>query len=435
MTLHPRSVYFKLFLAYGVAFLVLVLGALLIREISTTQPNYEISQAHLETYVRYLAQSIGNPPQEAIARKLAQETGIHIALWGPNLAWSSPARFLAQAQAHPIGPVFTIPFGLYWWKDSGEATLTVVQGPYHYSFSEFHADHHLSPWLAGIAALTIILALLASFLLVRLVMRPLKLMCHITRQWRAHDWRPRVAPTGNDELALLGRTLDQMADQIEKDFASSQELLTAVSHDLRSPLTRMMLNCELLTESPQRQAIMDDIRLLDRLTGSVLDQRRLAQPNALHREPVALQSWIQAVLEPWRTRPLINLEVDLEGQNVEALIDTARWEQVFHNLLENSVKHNRREKAAVVVTLFTPPACDDGVFMVEVTDQGPGVPDAHLARLGEPFFRGDPFRNQTDESFGLGLSLVKGIAEAHGGSFTVKNRSPRGLSVVIRCPY
>ena len=434
MKLHPHSVYFKLFLAYGVAFFVLAMGALLMREISTTQPNYEISQAHLETYVRFLAQNIGDPPQMAKALKLVKETGLHIALWGPNLAWSSPSRFLAHAQAHPTGQVFAIPFGLYWWKDSGEATLTVVQGPYHYSFSEFHADHHLSPWLAGIAALTIILAVMASFILVRLILRPLKFMCQTALQWGAHDWKPRVAPAGKDELAILGRTLDQMADQIEKDFQASQELLTAVSHDLRSPLTRMRLTCELLPESPQRQSLIEEIRLLDRLTGSVLDQRRLVQPGALRRELVSLQPWFQAVMAPWMTRPLLKLEICLEGRNVTALIDTARWEQVFNNLLENTLKHKVREAAEVVVTLFTPPACDEGVFVIEVADQGPGVPAAHLSKLGEPFFQVDQSRNQTAEGFGLGLSLVKGILEAHGGSFTAKNLSPKGLLVQLRCP-
>ncbi|NNM54978.1 MAG: ATP-binding protein [Spirochaetales bacterium] len=191
----------------------------------------------------------------------------------------------------------------------------------------------------------------------------------------------------------------------------------------------------MLVESPQRQALIEDIRLLDRLTGSVLDQRRLAQPGALRRELVSLHPWLKTVIEPWTSRPLLNLETCLEGRNVTASIDPARWEQVVNNLLENTIKHKNSEIAEVVVTLFTPPACEEGVFVLEVADRGPGVPEEQLSQLGEPFFQVDQSRNQTAEGFGLGLSLVKGIIEAHEGGFTAKNLKPHGLSIVLRCPY
>ncbi len=435
MKLHPRSVYFKLFLAYGLAFLLLALGAFLIREISTTQPNYEISKAHLETYVRYLAQTLGDPPQIAKAQSLAQTTGLHIALWGPHLNWSHPQRFLAMAQDHPTGQVFEIPLDLSWWKDSGEAILTIQRGPYFYAFSEFHADHRLSPWLAALAFLTVLTALSASFFLVRFFLRPLKQMCHIALQWGAHNWMPRIAPTGHDELALLGRTLDQMADQIERDFQASQELLTAVSHDIRSPLTRLRLNCEMLPASKSKKALIEEIRYLDDLTGALLDQRRLSQAGALHRESFSLHDWLEQTLKPWQNQTEVALKVLMSGKDHTVQLDRTRLTQALTNLLENAKKFRLGELATVTVSLTPPPECSQGFFLLEVSDQGPGVHEAVLPRLGEPFFQLERSRRPTTiRGYGLGLSLVRSIVKAHGGQVTFQNRQPQGLAVQLKLP-
>jgi len=241
-----------------------------------------------------------------------------------------------------------------------------------------------------------------------------------------------------DELSELAQTVNQMAADIRQMLDAKRGLLLAISHELRSPLTRARLNAELLPEDgdaqPTREALLRDLALMRELITDLLESERLASPHAaLQREPTDLPALAREVIGQLAgARPgadQVVLQVDA-GLPVPLSLDAARVRLALRNLLDNALRH-------------TPPAApppglhlrwqNAGILVIEVRDHGPGVPPEQLAHLSEAFYRPDSARQRASGGVGLGLYLVRLVAQAHGGRFAVRNAQP-GLAVSLELP-
>jgi signal transduction histidine kinase len=217
--------------------------------------------------------------------------------------------------------------------------------------------------------------------------------------------------------------------------------LLAISHELRSPLTRARLNTELLPETtdvqPQREALLRDLALMRDLVTDLLESERLASPHvALQREPTHLSELVSEVVNevvaslPQHPSVAQTLAADLPT----LALDRTRMRLLLRNLLDNALRHNTAEDGsplqAVVLNVQRSP---DGGVQISVRDFGPGVSDAALPHLAEPFYRPDAARERATGGVGLGLYLCKLVAQAHGGSLALRNAQP-GLQVSVLLP-
>lgn len=262
---------------------------------------------------------------------------------------------------------------------------------------------------------------------------PVRRMSRSMDRIAAGDLDHRIPVRGHDELAVMGRSFNAMAERVRGMVTGQKELMAGVSHELRSPLARMKLSLELLRrESAGGDRIADIETEVDELD-SLVEELLLASRFDLGSVPLAVESldldevarraWSR-VAEGARAQG-IGLELRLaEGaRRVEA--DRALVLRLLGNLFENAVRHG----GGGGVTLSSARRGDR--VEITVADEGPGVDAADLERLFEPFFRADRSRSRSTGAGGLGLMIVRRAVEVHGGRVQARRRDPRGLAVVL----
>ncbi len=394
-----RSLYFKLLVAFGVTFLVLLATFWAGVSGGFSETRNSLFQKNLRHYAALLAQEIGVPPDPVKVAALSKDLGV-------DIQWAAPGQQL------PLPP-------------ARQGFRAAVDG-WSFSFVPrvFPLASNLESLLLALPGCALVL--LASWALLRRLLSPLRQMASLASSLGVTDWKARIPVKGRDELAALAATFNAMADRIEGYWTSQQALLAAVSHELRSPLTRMRVALEFVSEEKIRESLKEDILRLDRMTGILLERERLGQrPDLLVLESTSFPQWLEAVLAPFEK---LGLAVEKLGQPASVVIDSSRMALVLSNLLENILKHAPGSSA--LVRWSQGPG-----FTLAVEDHGPGLPAEALAHWGQPF-RGnlDPRRAVKEPGFGLGSSLVKSIVEAHGGTINLRPNSPHGLIVEMQFP-
>jgi signal transduction histidine kinase len=214
-----------------------------------------------------------------------------------------------------------------------------------------------------------------------------------------------------------------MADRLGRQLNRQRQMLWALSHDLRTPITAIRLRAELIEDDSTRQRLLTSIEEMERLTEQALS---LARAGASEEERVNVD-----LAEIART-----LCGELQDMGVQATAETqgpvmancrpSEVARALRNLAENAAKYG----GGGVMRAYRN---DANEAVVEVFDDGPGVPEDQLARLATPFFRANDARSEANGA-GLGLAIAQAIAEAHGGRLVLENRKPRGFSAKFILP-
>ena len=240
-----------------------------------------------------------------------------------------------------------------------------------------------------------------------------------------------------DELAVLARDFDAMADGLIANRAAVTRLLRDISHELRSPLARMRLAVGLARQpsgDPERQLdrLEREIERLDDLIGQVLSLARLNGTDApIEREPFDMDELIQEVVHD------ANFEGAVKGCKVSITGAAGPWvngnrellRSAIENVLRNAVRYSP-PGAAVEVAVEG----GSGGLAVTIRDRGPGVPPGDLERIFEPFFRVAESRDRDSGGEGVGLAITSQVMRAHGGSAKAANRGDGGLEVRLGLP-
>jgi signal transduction histidine kinase len=267
-----------------------------------------------------------------------------------------------------------------------------------------------------------ILACAGAAFMARRAVRPLSELTAATAAVAVGSGAPHVAEEGPDDVRNAAIAFNVMAAKVSKTLESQRHLLSAVGHDLRTPLTAMRINLEFIQDEELRDGLMRNLDELQALTEQVLaaakgaggEQRRSVDLSALVEslctdldeigEPV---SWANHSPAPISCRP-------------------NEIKRAVRNLVENAVAYGH--KADVRIT-----NAGDG-YDVVVEDEGPGIPESDRQRVFEPFVRLESSRNEATGGTGLGLTLVKAIAEGHGGAVMLESRPGGGLRARMHLP-
>jgi signal transduction histidine kinase len=243
-------------------------------------------------------------------------------------------------------------------------------------------------------------------------------------------------PTTDDEIADLARTMNGMLDRLERSAHQQRRLVADASHELRSPLARMRAELEVDLAHPDGADLMathhsalEEVVGLQHLVDDLLD---LARPDGADAAARPLQSvdLDDLVLHAARrVRDDGRVTLDTSGVGAAQVIgDATRLERLVANLLDNAVRH-----AATTVSVRLRDD-SDGIALLVVDDDGPGIPPADRARVIEPFTRLDEARSAGTGGAGLGLAIVRDIAAAHGGSLAIADRPGGGARFVVTLP-
>ncbi|MHB1063708.1 MAG: sensor histidine kinase [Georgenia sp.] len=293
--------------------------------------------------------------------------------------------------------------------------------------------------VAIVAAL--ITALAVSWFVTRRVVRPVEAMATAAGRIAAGDYTARVRVTGSGpELASLASALDLTAHELAAMERTRAEMLRDVAHELRTPLTALRGYIDALADGvlPLDADAVDTVhaelsrveRLVDDLsTVSRAEERRLD----LHLQAVAPRDVVAAAVKAARARFAragLDLQVAVADDLPLVSIDEDRIQEVLANLLDNALRHTPREGVVTVSARRGP-----GVVELAVTDTGEGLAPEHLRRVFERFYRVDTGRSRQKGGSGIGLAIVRALAEAHGGHVGAQSAGPgHGATFSVTLP-
>ena len=291
----------------------------------------------------------------------------------------------------------------------------------------------------GVAA---IISALVSLLLARYLAAPLGQLSRASKQLATGDLTARVgAPLDqrNDEFGQLARDMDEMAGRLQVSQQANQRLLRDVSHELRSPLARLRVALEIARNKDQSLVVEELNRIeleserLEQLVDEVLSLlRESTAPQELNTQHFDLAEMLQDLVET------VNYEITEGREPIELhmepplLLDADRellW-RVFENLLRNALIHSG-DADGIMVTAR--PVSGDEI-QICVKDAGPGIAEAHIKHIFEPFYRVDEARNRSSGGHGLGLAIAASAVRRHGGRVSASNRQAGGLEVNVVLP-
>ncbi|WP_409281753.1 ATP-binding protein [Pseudomonas defluvii] len=271
----------------------------------------------------------------------------------------------------------------------------------------------------GFMVLTSTFLLLFIGVLVHWQSRPLKRLARAARDLSlgAAEVEP-VVEGGGSEVVEVGRAFNAMRERISRYLTERSQLFSAISHDLRTPITRLRLRVELLDDEHVQHKFSRDLDELEMLVKGAL---QCVKDTDIHEniEPIDLAQALHGLIEPY----LGTGQVTLEGQVLAPYPGKPlALRRCMGNLIDNALKYGQRAHLRIEDS--------DQAFVLHVDDEGPGVPEQRLEQVFEPHFR---LAGQ-QQGYGLGLGIARNIAHSHGGELTLQNLREGGLRVTLRLP-
>ncbi len=293
--------------------------------------------------------------------------------------------------------------------------------------SGMHAQGSNTPW--GLVALTVLVGLaLLTWLAVIYATRPLKRMTQAALDLAAHPNRAPLPDSGPTEVRQAAQAFNHMQQQLQRHMAQQTQVLAAIAHDLQTPLTRLRLKTEWVSDEPLRQRMQADLSEMQDLVqdGLALARSWHAQPQ---RQPVHLNQLLQTQLNEWED---LGWAVQVQGADSDCLVNTdvAALRRVLGNVVHNAITYGHR--ATVTLVCQDPDQIEHWCIVVD--DEGPGLPESDLQTVLQPFVRQESSRNRQTGGTGLGLSIALNLMTALGGGLVLSNQAQGGLRVTLSAP-
>lgn len=420
----------------GRLFLLFLVTAILVALVVRTGFRYgvegsfrELAAPHLGEYFQHLLTELGNPPRPECAARLAARLPLEIHLLGAS-NWSSAGRPPAFPNRRSITRILADGTPVELARGSDGFLIRVRRdGVTVLLMGRDLRSAGAAPLAAVLTILVTFLLLLVFYHLIRRLFRPIETIQAGIARIGAGDLDHRLAICRRDELGELARGVNAMADDIRDMLEAKRQLLLAISHELRSPLTRARVNLELVPDGPPQRALRADLAQLESLLGELLESERLRAGHAvLAREAVDPTRLLTDLVA--ESFPDAGLRLALDPPGTWLPLDPARIRLMVRNLLRNAIRYTPAGGPAPTLAS----RADQDRWMLSVSDRGPGIDTADRERLTEPFYRADPSRQRGSGGVGLGLYLSRAIAEAHGGTLAIESRPDEGTRVQVTIP-
>lgn len=374
---------------------------------------------------RYTQQLAVRGVTETEAREISAQINLQIRHSGGSSDWTTNA-FIPTAAELEQKPRRTSSWSLI--QRNYYIAAAPDGGRYVFAWSLGRALQNLHTALL-VSLLVVIIAVVAlTYFIIQRILSPVRTLNEAALRLGAGDLTVSVPEVRTDELGQMTVVFNQMAQRIQKMIRDRDQLLADVSHELRSPLTRMKVALEFLPDDGRRAGMSKDISEMERLVSHLLELERLRSGRHFHFEPCDLGRLAHEVAALYRNvGPGVRVTAPSEAI---AVVDGEKLRTVLSNLLDNATKYASPDSrpTEILITIAADTA------EIRVTDDGPGIPADRRERLFEPFFRADPSRSKSTGGFGLGLSICKRIVEAHGGKISMDERLMEGTSFIVTLP-
>jgi signal transduction histidine kinase len=321
---------------------------------------------------------------------------------------------------HPMGPMMRFAGS---WRGL-EAAVRLADGSWLAVATALPGNGPAASWEFTLAmALTAAIILLVSVWAVRRVTRPLADIAAAAERLGRDVAAPPLALRGSAEMRQAARAFNDMQAGLRRLVENRTRMLAAISHDLRTPLTLLRLRAEAVENAEERERMLATIAEMNGMIEATLAFAR-DEATAEPRRPTDVTALVASIVDDMADA---GAEVTMApAEPVVCDCQPAALRRALRNLVDNAVKYGMAAAVAVSATARS--------VTVTVDDQGPGIPEAELGRVVEPFYRLEASRNRATGGIGLGLAIAASIAAAHGGELTLVNRPEGGLRATLRLP-
>ncbi|MDB6047997.1 MAG: ATPase [Pseudomonas sp.] len=278
-------------------------------------------------------------------------------------------------------------------------------------------------WLPVVLLLQLGLLIGCTWLAVRMAIRPLTRLAQAVETLDPNVHTTHLDVSGPTEVAFAAVAFNSMQDRIAAYLKERMQILGAISHDLQTPLTRMKLRVEFMDDSTEKDKLWNDLDEMEHLVREGVAYARSVHGTTETSHRIDLDSFLDSLVFDYQD---MGKQVELEGKNA-AVVNTRphALRRVLVNLVDNAL--NFAGAAEIVVGSET--ECQ---LSIKVLDRGPGIAEAELAQVMQPFYRVENSRNRDTGGTGLGLAIAQQLALAIGGSLTLSNRNGGGLCAELK---
>jgi signal transduction histidine kinase len=435
-----RSLSFRLlaiFLVLAIAFIYFATVG--IRWVFSEDDLRELISGHLSLHVKYVSEDIGDPPRIERAIAITRQVPVDIRIAGDGFDWASNPDFPTLEELEfGDSDIFSENPGA--WLYELENVEFAVLGAHKFlkidqgNFAIVVSSPRIADSTGGPPLLPVILAigliwLLVAYLSVSWLFRPIREIREGAAKIGRGNFDYRITGFRQDQLGDLAEDVNKLAADVHSMLDAKRQLLLGISHELRSPLSRLRLELELIEDSEQKESLRAEIVEMEEIISSLLEAERLNTRHApLQRSNVLIRELVEQLIDTYFDRFRERITAKVTDDGLQANVDHVRVALLLKNLVGNAIRYADGEPIRIGASKH------DGELVIVVEDEGPGFSADQQENFGEPFYRGDPSRTRDTGGYGLGLYLAKLVAEAHGGSLIIDPDYTTGARLVARLP-
>ena len=333
--------------------------------------------------------------------------------------WYSP---MDRSLRRELKPAFG---SSYWFDTTSYKEVVELRIKYQNGFLQiFFPKHKISPSSARIFALWItlpgLLLIMIAIVFLKNQTRPIVKLAKAAESFGKGEFIKEFRPSGAKEIRQAAYEFDKMRKRITIQLHQRSEMLSGISHDLRTPLTRLKLQLSFLKQQDLAKKMGDDIEEMERMLNEYLEFARF-QKNE-ETETANLNDVIVKIVEKYQNKKInINLE-----ENITINMRLNSFKRCLMNLIDNGLSYGKK------VEIFTKKTLSNIIIFVD--DDGPGIPEKEHQNVMKPFYRIDKSRGQNKAGVGLGLSIANDIIRSHGGNISLEKSPLNGLRVKVSLP-
>jgi len=314
----------------------------------------------------------------------------------------------------------------YWFDTTTHKELVEIRIPYKKGFLQiFFPKEKIAPSSARIFGLWItlpgILLILIALIFLKNQTRPIVSLARAAEKFGKGESIEGFRPSGAKEIRQAAYEFDRMSKRITIHLNQRSEMLSGISHDLRTPLTRLKLQLALIKQQDLAKKMSDDIEEMERMLNDYLEFA--SHQKKEKAELTDLNNLIRDIIQKYDSN---KIETKLE-ENIKISLRKNAIKRCLTNLIDNSFSYGKNVK------IFTKKTSNKMIIMVD--DDGPGIPESEYQNVIKPFYRIDKSRGQNKSGVGLGLSIANDIIRSHGGSINLDVSPSNGLRAKITLPF
>lgn len=423
LKLPKLTIFLKLVLTVLVFGLFLNVCVILVFRLSSDDKPRKYLKDFMKRMEQSIVTDIGIPPDTIRAKQICDDLDIDMRFESPEMQWTSSDK-MPRLSDFTVDPEKRDKF-----EKDGSVIMQYKGKPYSlfrfpkgvFIIKPFQPDF-FKPERAIILLIgfiSIIIILLYFYL--RKLFKPLKELSSAVQQIGDGNYNINVPVNSNDELAELAGSINEMSAKINNSLRAKEQLLMDVSHELRSPITRIKLG---LAVDSSKDKIEEDVNEMERMVTSLLENYRNDTSFAtIKPERVELVSLMDDTVGEYAEAERIKFNRDSNDVYISG--DFEKLQIVFRNLIDNALKYSTGD---VNISIYN----KEGNAFISFKDSGSGIAEEDLRYIFEPFYRADRSRSRRTGGFGLGLSICKKIIDAHKGEINIASKVNEGTQVTLK---